>query len=92
MKRWHLVLIIILLSGSWLVHWPLSPRQEIKLLVVNKTVPDTTFREHRAIFWVAEHRRFSKPTCSSFTINVLFSVIQKTPSNKIRELHFYPQI
>ncbi len=61
MKRWHLVLIIILLSGSWLVHWPLSPRQEIKLLVVNKTVPDTTFREHRAIFWVAEHRRFSKP-------------------------------
>lgn len=61
MKRWHVVLIIIILFGGWLVYWPLSPVQDIKMLVVNKTVPDATFREHRAIFWIAKHRRFSKP-------------------------------
>jgi hypothetical protein len=61
MKRWHVLLIMIILLGGWLLYWPLSPRQEVKMLVVNKTVPDTHFREHRAIFWIAEHRRFSKP-------------------------------
>ena len=66
MKRWHVLLIIIILLGSWLVHWPLSPCQDIKMLVVNKTVPDTDFREHRAIFWIAEHRRFSKPDGSFY--------------------------
>ncbi len=61
MRRWHIILIIVLLLGGWLIHWPLSSRQAIEMLVVNKTVPDEHFREHRAIFWIAEHRRFSKP-------------------------------
>ncbi len=66
MRRWHVILIIILLLGCWLLRWPLSPRQAIDMLVVNKTVPDEHFREHSAIFWIAEHRRFSKPDGSFY--------------------------
>ena len=66
MRRWHVLLIFIVLLGSWLAHWPLSPCQDINMLVVNKTVPDNDFREHRAIFWIAEHRRFSKPDGSFY--------------------------
>jgi hypothetical protein len=61
MKRTHVILIILVLFGGWLAHWPLSPSPDLKMLVVNKTVPDHSFREHRAIFWIAEHRRFTKP-------------------------------
>lgn len=66
MRRWHVLLIFIVLLGSWLAHWPLSPCRDINMLVVDKTVPDNDFREHRAIFWIAEHRRFSKPDGSFY--------------------------
>jgi hypothetical protein len=59
MKRRHILLIFILLSGGWLAAWHLLPIQHIELLVVDKTVPEPDWREHRAIFWVAEHRRFA---------------------------------
>jgi hypothetical protein len=61
MKRRHVLLILILLIGGWLLIWPLSPKHAIKMLVVDKTVPEPDFREHRAIFWIAEHRRFARP-------------------------------
>lgn len=61
MKRRHVLLILIFLFGGWLLIWPLSPKHSIKMLVVDKTVPEPDYREHRAIFWVAEHRRFTRP-------------------------------
>lgn len=61
MKRRHVLLIAIILIGGWLLLWPLSPRQEVAMFVVDKTVPEPDYREHRAIFWIAEHGRFGKP-------------------------------
>lgn len=61
MKRWHLLLIFIILIGGWLALWPLGGRREISMLVVDKTVPEEDYREHRAIFWIAKHRRFTRP-------------------------------
>lgn len=36
------------------------------MLVVDKTVPETDYREHRAIYWVAEHRHFINPDGSFY--------------------------
>lgn len=66
MKRRHVLLIFIALLTGWLMLWHLSPKQEIRLLVVDKTVPEPDYREHRAIFWIAEHRRFKKPDCTFY--------------------------
>ena len=61
MQRWHLVVIIVFLIGGYLLTWHLLPTREINLLVVDKTVPEPDYREHRAIFWIAKHRRFTDP-------------------------------
>ncbi len=59
MKRRHVLAIFILLVGGYILAWHLSPARELNYLVIDKTVPGTDYREHRAIFWVAEHRRFT---------------------------------
>ncbi len=61
MQRWHVLLIVALLIGGYILTWHLLPTREIDLLVVDKTVPDEDYREHSAIFWIAEHRRFTRP-------------------------------
>ncbi len=59
MRRWHVLAILVFLIGSYFVTWFLLPTRDINMLVVDKTVPEPDFREHRAIFWVAEHLRFT---------------------------------
>ncbi len=59
MQSWHVLLIIAVLIGGYISTWHLLPTGKINLLVVDKTVPEPDYREHRAIFWIAEHRRFT---------------------------------
>ncbi len=59
MRRRHVLAIFILVISSYILVWHLSPTREINLLVVDKTVPENNYREHRSIFWIAEHRRFT---------------------------------
>ena len=58
MKRRHVLAIIIILITAYILAWHVKPVSELNMLVVNKTVPEADYREHRAIFWIAEHRRF----------------------------------
>ncbi len=59
MRRRHVLAIMILVIAGYIFTWHLLPAREINLLVVDKTVPEPDYREHRAIFWIAEHRRFT---------------------------------
>ncbi len=59
MRRWHVIAILIFLVGSYFLTWFLLPTRDINMLVVDKTVPESDYREHRAIFWVANHLRFT---------------------------------
>ena len=58
MKRRHVLAIIIILITAYILAWHIKPVTEMSMLVVDKTVPEADYREHRAIFWIAEHRRF----------------------------------
>ncbi len=59
MRRWHVLAILVFLIGGYFLTWFILPTRDINMLVVDKTVPEPDFREHRAIFWVTEHRRFT---------------------------------
>ncbi len=59
MRRRHVLAILIFLIVSYFVTWFLLPTRDINMLVVDKTVPEPDYREHRAIFWVAKHLRFT---------------------------------
>ncbi len=57
MRQRHVLLLGLCLILAYALAWQLFPVTYVPYLVVDKTVPDTTFREHRAIFWLAEHFR-----------------------------------
>jgi len=59
MTRRHVLIILFILATGYFLAWHLKPTSDLNFLVVDKTVPETTYREHRAIFWIAEHRRFT---------------------------------
>lgn len=58
MRRRHVLAIFIVLLAAYIAAWHISPTREVEMLVVDKTVPEPDYREHRAIFWVAENKRF----------------------------------
>lgn len=62
MRRIHLLIIVIIIIVSYFVSWHLIPVRELPFLVVDKTVPETDYREHRVIFWLAKHWRIAGET------------------------------
>ena len=44
--------------ASW---WLLLPDREVRILVVDKTVPHPTYREHEALFWALNHHKTIPP-------------------------------
>ena len=66
MRRIHLLLLFLFIIIAYFALWFLTPVKEIAFLVVDKTVPMTDYREHRAIFWLAKHGRIAGGEDGSF--------------------------
>jgi hypothetical protein len=64
--RWRSVLASAgILGGALLLSlptliWHHQPARELDVLIVDKTVPDTTRREHAGLTWLLNHRKFRK--------------------------------
>ncbi len=56
-----LVLGLLLLLGSPFVHWAWQPEVPLQLTIVDKTVPERTFREHVALIWSLNHFKVPHP-------------------------------
>jgi hypothetical protein len=54
-------LLLIGLALAPGIAWRLMPPHPLGVLVVNKTVPDTTYRGHRAFIWVLDHLKIVHP-------------------------------
>jgi hypothetical protein len=52
------VLLAALTPG---IAWRLIPLRPLGVLIVDKTVPDTTFRGHRAVIWLLNHLKVVHP-------------------------------
>lgn len=57
-KRWKLLLFLLCVV-CYAASWHLLPTRDLPVLVVDKTVPEPDYREHRAFFWLLEHYRFT---------------------------------
>src|SRR3990167_8463949 len=56
-----LILGLLLLLGSPFVHWAWLPEMPLQLTIVDKTVPERTFREHVALIWSLNHFKVPHP-------------------------------
>jgi hypothetical protein len=62
-------LIIVLLFPLWMfLAWLVSPRTERSLFIMDKTVPNKSFQEHRAFFWVLKNMKIVKPDNTFYTL------------------------
>ena len=56
-----LCLVILLAAVAPGVAWRALPPRPLGVAILDKTVPDTSYRGHRALVWVLNHRKFVHP-------------------------------
>ena len=60
MRQIHVLMIMLIVLVIYVLSWHLLPKNELALLVVDKTVPEPAdYREHRAIHWLSKHWRLT---------------------------------
>jgi hypothetical protein len=48
--------LLLLLSPFWL--WALKPSKPLDVLIVDKTVPNPNYREHKGLIWILNHEKY----------------------------------
>lgn len=72
-QMWKLLRVIIFLFLlipviSW-ISWKFMDKEEIKLLVLDKTTPNGNYSEHLSFFWVANQKRWVKPDGNEYNFS-----------------------
>jgi hypothetical protein len=52
---------------SWVV-WKASPQHRLSIVLLDKTVSDTTRMEHRSLFWILRHKKIVRPDGSPYEL------------------------
>ncbi|KHF29945.1 hypothetical protein LR68_01424 [Anoxybacillus sp. BCO1] len=69
-QRWlvlYVVFIFLIISSPyWL--WKMKPSTTLHVLIVNKTVPDDTYREHEGLVWLLNQQKYVKPNGARYEL------------------------
>lgn len=59
------LVILILTSPYWL--WKIQPTKPLNVLILDKTVPDQSYREHKGLTWILNNSKFTKPNGQAYS-------------------------
>lgn len=59
------IVIVTLTSPFWL--WMIKASEELNVLILNKTVPDHTYREHKGLVWILNNEKYVKSDRSKYS-------------------------
>jgi hypothetical protein len=66
-RRWKtglavlaVLMVVVVFTVPFFI-WTRQPIRELKVVIVDKTVPDATRREHAGLTWLLQHRKIRKP-------------------------------
>jgi hypothetical protein len=62
------IIIIVMICLSPVFIWSLSSERPLDVAIINKTVPDESYREHQSISWLLNHHRFTHSNGQRYTI------------------------
>lgn len=51
-------IVLVISSPFWL--WQLKDDRELEVLIIDKTVPDATYREHKGLMWILNQQKYTK--------------------------------
>ncbi|WP_409299865.1 hypothetical protein [Peribacillus sp. SCS-155] len=61
-----IVLALALVTAPfWL--WFIEPEKKLHVLIIDKTVPDTSYREHKGLTWLLNNQRYVKPDGTTYS-------------------------
>lgn len=59
--KWGVLLgVLLLIAAPWIV-WQLQPQRDLKLVILDKTVPVRTYREHSSLIWALNYLKVKSP-------------------------------
>ncbi len=56
-----ITLIVVLIFSLPYIVWRAEPERPLEVLIVDKTVPDTSYREHSGFMWILNNMKIVKP-------------------------------
>lgn len=48
--------------------WQSFPSKKFEILIVNKTVPNESYQEHKSIFWILDYKKFTKSNSTPYDL------------------------
>ncbi|MFK9094116.1 hypothetical protein [Bacillus salipaludis] len=58
--------ILILTSPFWL--WKIQPSKKLNMLIVDKTVPNPSYREHKGLVWILNNAKYFKNGTTPYSV------------------------
>jgi hypothetical protein len=82
-----LILLFLVITAPFLL-WQLKSKSELDVLIVDKTVPDQTFREHKGLMWLLNQEKYVRSNGQSYQLenDYVGFVPDKNNGYKIRPL------
>lgn len=65
----YILLLVFFIPALMFIVWLFTPKQEIKLVLIDKSVPDEMRWEHASINWVLNHERIVNGQGDAYKIN-----------------------
>ena len=66
--RWAVVLIVfVAVFSAPLVVWQFQEKQVLNVAILDKTVPDTTYREHKGLIWLLNYFKYVKKDMTAYS-------------------------
>lgn len=61
LKSLFIIIIILLIIFSPRIYWMVKPSTTMDISIVDKTVANTSYREHNGLFWILTNEKMNRP-------------------------------
>jgi hypothetical protein len=75
--------VLALLTGPFLL-WKLKPEKQLEMLIIDKTVPDETYREHNGLVWLLNHEKYTKKNGKAYERSIDYEGVKPAGSGTYR--------
>ena len=78
-------LVVVLLFNMPRILWEVSKSKDLNVFIVDKTIPDETYREHKSLVWMLNNEKYVKSGGKSSNIKMIIMdfFLRKTKNMKL---------
>lgn len=91
MKRFYIIsILIIVLLCLPIILWFLQPDKKLQIAIIDKTVPNETFREHLGITWFLNNQKYTDPKNNAYQASSDYFGFKPNEKQKTYSIHALP--